>query len=156
MFPVFGTTSKYPFSTFHLAVLPSALSHCSRPVPSNRTMASEGGLPGTSGVLEVPGVTMAGTGRSGSWIFQRVSTCAWAGAPQSASKARAPKFLFMEGPSPGRGRDFSIFGLQRLAAALQKDALLRSINRSVGGGALDAHAEERTVDEEERNDEEAG
>src|SRR5512136_231748 len=67
MLPVLGTTSMYPFSTLHrggrgLAEPPPSpcSSHCDRSLPSKRTTASEGGRPGCSGVLAVPGFTTGG------------------------------------------------------------------------------------------------
>src|SRR5271169_4178383 len=60
-----------PFTNFHRAA-PSLLSaHLERSLPSNRTMASAGGIPGFSCVLGVPGVTTGGTGRLTSLAFQR-------------------------------------------------------------------------------------
>src|SRR5216684_3312769 len=78
MKPVLGTTSKYALSTFHLAGLPSLCCHLERSLPSKRTIASEGGRPGISGVLVVPGSMTGGTGRLGSWICHLGSTWVWA------------------------------------------------------------------------------
>src|SRR5579859_5151629 len=72
MSPVPGATTMAPSTVFHCAGPPFLLTHFERSLPSKRTMASEGGLPGASGVLAVPGVITGGTGRLRSETFQRV------------------------------------------------------------------------------------
>src|SRR5260370_19320922 len=89
MYPVFGTTSKIPFSTFHFAGLPSLCAHFDRSLPSKRTTASDGGRPGESCVFDVPGSITAGSGRFGSWIFHFGSICASQTAGRTAS-SKAP------------------------------------------------------------------
>src|SRR5213594_1299251 len=59
-----GGTTIAPFSTFQPDGLPSPVRHRDRSLPSNSTIASDGGLPGASGAP--PGVTTLGWGRSGS------------------------------------------------------------------------------------------
>lgn len=64
-------------------------SHFEKSVPSNNTTASEGGLPGCSGELKVPGVTTLGCGRLGSWTAQ-----GWwssGGSPYKPEPAEAAK-----------------------------------------------------------------
>src|SRR4051812_11686279 len=57
MSPDSGTTVSSPLLAFHLAGPPFALSQPLRLLPSNNTIASEGGAPSRP-----PGVTIAGTG----------------------------------------------------------------------------------------------
>src|SRR5258708_6680907 len=102
MSSVLATHLQYPFSTVHLAWLPSFFTtHCDRTFPTKRTVASEGGLPSASCVLAVPGVTTAGTGRLRSWISHLGST--WAlqiVAPERANSAATRiEYLFMFGAS---------------------------------------------------------
>src|SRR5437867_6251990 len=63
--PDFGTHSIAPSLTIHLVgtPTPSSDSHFDRSLPSNRTIASDGGFPGCATELNVPGVTTAGCGR---------------------------------------------------------------------------------------------
>src|SRR6266496_3701797 len=63
MSPLFGLHTMAPPWIFQGAGLPSAVRHLERSLPSNRTMASDGALPGVTGA---PGVTTAGCGRLGS------------------------------------------------------------------------------------------
>src|SRR5260221_67278 len=79
MSPVPGAITIAPSTVFHCAGPPLLFSHFDRSLPSKRITASEGGFPGASGVLAVPGVITAGTGRLRSETFQRVrpaSRCA--------------------------------------------------------------------------------
>ena len=69
------------------AAPPLSLSHFERSFPSKSTIASEGGLPGCSAVLLVPGVTTRGCGRVRSWIGHLISAAAAATAA-AAAKAR--------------------------------------------------------------------
>src|SRR5438046_811184 len=87
MSPVWGATSKYPSPTFHFAGPPSAARHLERSVPSNSTMAPDGGRPAWSWVLGSPGVITGGCGRFRSWIFHRASGV-W--APVNCVSTRAP------------------------------------------------------------------
>src|SRR5258708_6339174 len=87
MYPVFGTTSKIPFSTFHFAGLPSLCAHFDRSLPSKRTTASDGGRPGESCVFDVRESIPAGSGGFGSWIFHFGSIC----APQTAGRTARSK-----------------------------------------------------------------
>src|SRR5436305_1138338 len=69
--PVAGATCITPSLISHLAGLPSfADSHFDKSDPSNSTTASDGGWPGCSGELNVPGVTTLGCGRLGSCTAQ--------------------------------------------------------------------------------------
>src|SRR5712692_7087075 len=61
--PLFGLQTITLSLTFQGAGLPSAVRHLDRSLPSNRTMASDGALPGVAGV---PGITTVGWGRLGS------------------------------------------------------------------------------------------
>src|SRR6266542_479857 len=63
MSPLFGLQTMTLSWTFQGAGFPSPVRHLDRSFPSNRTMASDGALPGVAGV---PGVTTAGWGRLGS------------------------------------------------------------------------------------------
>src|SRR5215470_3179563 len=63
-------------------------------LPSKRTTASDGGLPGASGVLAVPEVITVGFGRLRSWISHLGSTCALARAPLAKSRTgKARSFI---------------------------------------------------------------
>src|SRR5437867_3233082 len=66
MSPLFGLQTMTPSWMCQGAGLPSAARHLDRSFPSNRTMESEGALPGVAGVLKVPGATTVGWGRLGS------------------------------------------------------------------------------------------
>ena len=68
----FGTHYKVPSLTTHLVGSGTFLSASHlfsvAGVPSNNTIASDGGRPGCSAVLKDPGVTKGGCGRFMSWI----------------------------------------------------------------------------------------
>src|ERR1700730_9636735 len=85
-----------PSVTFHFAGWPSSPSHWERSLPSNNTTASEGGCPGESCVLAVPGSITGGTGRSGSLGFQRESTCAMASGAMLRAKTSTQKIVLIE------------------------------------------------------------
>ena len=61
--PVPAATTIAPDSIFHAAGWPFSFCHFERSVPLNSTTASDGGAPGVSCVLKVPGATTAGCGR---------------------------------------------------------------------------------------------
>src|ERR1700757_1404024 len=84
-----------PSVTLHLAGWPSSPSHWERSLPSNNTTASEGGRPGESCVLAVPGSITGGTGRSGSLGFQRESTCAMASGAMFRAKNSTKKIVLI-------------------------------------------------------------
>src|ERR1700687_2914612 len=84
-----------PSVTFHFAGWPSSPSHWERSLPSNNTTASEGGRPGESCVLAVPGSITGGTGRSGSLGFQRESTCAMASGAMLRAKTSREKIVLI-------------------------------------------------------------
>src|SRR5689334_1968483 len=65
--PVPGATSTYPLRTTHFAGELSCDCHCARSLPSNSTIASDGG--GTGG-RSGPGSTTGGRGRSIEWTGQ--------------------------------------------------------------------------------------
>src|SRR6187200_2982819 len=70
--PLPGATVRTPSATFHGAgPLPLSLAQCDRSLPSNRTMASDGGSPGFA-----PGVTSGGS-FEGSGIWPGTRAC-WA------------------------------------------------------------------------------
>src|SRR5262245_47824115 len=62
IYPEPGTHSMAPFFTTHLVGTPSpsSASHLDKSDPSNKITASEGGVPGCSWELNVPGVTSFG------------------------------------------------------------------------------------------------
>src|SRR4026209_132338 len=62
-----GATSMKPSRTRHSAGPPFPFRHLERSLPSNSTIASDGGFPGAAGVMT------GGRGRLRSWTFQRVS-----------------------------------------------------------------------------------
>jgi hypothetical protein len=75
---------KAPSFTVHFVGLPSIATHGEASLPSKRMVASDGGRPGWSSELKVPGSTTAGAGLSRSWPSQFGS-----GAPRrAAEKAR--------------------------------------------------------------------
>src|SRR5438046_6415107 len=65
--PAPATTSAYPSRTSHFAGVPSCDRHCDRSLPSNSTMASDGG---GGGGRSGPGSTTGGRGRSIEWTGQ--------------------------------------------------------------------------------------
>src|SRR5258707_816799 len=92
---LFGRALICPSGTFHCGGWAWSPTHWERSLPSNNTTASDGAWPGLSCVLEVAGSMTGGIGRSGSFGFQRGSTCARESCEMHSDKSKAERIVFM-------------------------------------------------------------